>query len=49
MPKKQSNEADILLAIQNIELSKNLSLRKAAQYYDVSRTTLTSRINVLRR
>jgi len=39
----RSNEARLLLALQALQDDKNLSLRKAAEIYDVDYTTLFHR------
>jgi len=39
----RSNEARLLLALQALQDDKNLSLRKAAEIYDVDHTTLFHR------
>lgn len=41
----QSNECQIILAIQALQCNEKLSRRKAAAIYNVSETTLRARIN----
>ena len=40
-----TQEARIILAIEAIRTSKKLSLRKAAEIYNIPRSTLTNRMN----